>query len=439
VFFIYKGLTWLALAAAPFYVLAAVLRRPGRWREVGERFGVLPPGLVASARGGIWIQAASVGELQLARHLAGALHQAHAGIPIVVSVTTPAARRLGSRPPAGTVGCFTFPVDLPPVVRRVVGLLRPRLFIALETELWPNLYETLRRRGVPVALANGRVSDTSMRRYARVTGLLARTLDAVRLACTRTGEDARRFRDLGLPANRVVAVGDLKFDREPPAADEIPADLRSLFSQSRVLIAGSTHPGEEEVAIESGRQAAVPEGPSVLIVLAPRHLARLPAVERLVERTGLPWWRRSALPAGDETMPASPLSILILDSHGELSRLYPGARACLLGGTLAPVGGHNPLEAAGAGVPVVTGPHVSNVTDLVAALRAGGGLIQAGDPAEAASHLARLLSDDEESRRRGRAARAALEANRGATRRTVDRIGGLLGATLEGGRRAETA
>jgi 3-deoxy-D-manno-octulosonic-acid transferase len=357
----------------------------------------------------------------------------------VVSVTTPAARRLVSRPPAGTAGCFTFPVDLPPVVRRVVGLLRPRLFIALETELWPNLYETLRRRGVPVALANGRVSDTSLRRYARVPGLLARTLAAVRLACTRTGEDARRFRELGLPADRVVAVGDLKFDRETPTADEIPEDLRSLFAERRVLIAGSTHPGEEDVAIQAGRQAAGPEEPPVLVVLAPRHLDRLPAVERLLERSGQPWWRRSALPAGGEAGPAPPLAIMLLDGHGELSRLYSGARACLLGGTLAPVGGHNPLEAAGAGVPVVTGPHVANVADIVAELRAGGGLIQAGNPEEAASHLARLLSDDQESRRRGRAARGVLEANRGATERTVDHISEVLGATLHGDRRADTA
>jgi 3-deoxy-D-manno-octulosonic-acid transferase len=340
------------------------------------------------------------------------------------------------------VGCFTFPVDLPPVVRRVVGLLRPRLFIALETELWPNLYDALRRQAVPVALANGRISDASLGRYLRVPGLLTRTMAAVRLACTRTGEDARRFRELGLSADRIAAVGDLKFDLETPTADELPAALRSLFAERRVLIAGSTHPGEEEVAIETGRRAATREESPVLVVLAPRHLDRLPAVERLLDRSGLPWWRRSALPAsGDAGTCGVPrtLAILLLDSHGELSRLYPGARACLLGGTLVPVGGHNPLEAAAAGVPVVTGPHVSNVTDLVAELSAGGGLIQAGDPDEAASHLARLLSDGDESRRRGMAARQVFEANRGATERTVGHIQALLGATLVGDRRADKA
>jgi 3-deoxy-D-manno-octulosonic-acid transferase len=239
-----------------------------------------------------------------------------------------------------------------------------------------------------------------------------------------------------------MAVGDLKFDRETSDIDEVPADLRALFAGRRVLIAGSSHPGEEEIAIAAGREASGTDGPPVLVVLAPRHLERLPAVERLLARSGLPWWRRSALPLADEHIDpglSSPLGILLLDGHGELSRIYPGARASLLGGTLVPVGGHNPLEAAGAGVPVVAGPHLANVADLAAELRAGGGLIQAGVPEEAAAHLARLLSDAEESRERGAAARQVVEANRGATARTVRLVTELLGPALDGDRRAVQA
>jgi 3-deoxy-D-manno-octulosonic-acid transferase len=426
VFLVYRGLTWLALGAVPFYVLIALLRRPGRWREVGERFAVLPPSLVRACRNGIWIQAASVGELQLARVLVEALGRRRTQCPMAVSVTTPAARRLAPALLPETVACFTFPVDLPPVVRRAVGTLRPRLFVALETELWPNLYDALNRRGIPVVLANGRISDAGLRRYRRVRGLMRRVLAAVSLVCSRSEEDADRFRELGISAGRIVALGDLKFDRPPPRAEGIPSDLFPVLDARRVLIAGSTHGGEDEVALEAARLAAAgADGPPILVVLAPRHLERVADVERLLSHSGLPWARRSRVARG-QTGPEGRLAVMLLDTHGELSRLYPAARACLLGGTLAPVGGHNPLEAAAAGVPVVTGPHIANVPELVATLQAAGGLIVADDAESMARHLARLLVDREESQRRGEAARQTLEAHRGATARTIEHLQELL-------------
>ncbi len=244
-YLLYRGLTWLACALVPPYALASLLRRPGRWRELGDRLALFPTSLRREASGAVWIQAASVGELELARLLAPALAAARPGLRLVVSVTTPAARSLLAAPLPGVAATFTFPLDLPPVVARAVRQLHPRLFIALETEIWPNLFEALRQRSVPVALVNGRISDASLARYRRLPGLLARALAAVRLVCARTPRDAERFQELGVAGSRVAVCGDLKFDRRPPAAGDLAPDLAARLRGRRVLVAGSTHPGEE--------------------------------------------------------------------------------------------------------------------------------------------------------------------------------------------------
>ncbi|MFQ5669435.1 MAG: 3-deoxy-D-manno-octulosonic acid transferase [Acidobacteriota bacterium] len=432
---LYKILTWLAVGLAPFYILATLVRRPRDVREVAERFGVLSGELVETARGGLWIQAASVGELQIARLLSRSISARHPDLPIVLSATTPTARAVSSCPVPGTVGYFTFPLDLPPVAARIVRLLRPRLFIAVETEIWPNLYQSFHRRGIPVALVNGRISDRSLEHKRWLRGPVAHALSAVALVCARGAEDAARFRRLGVPTTRVVNAGDIKFDRSQPQKEEIASDVLHLARGHRVLVAGSTYGNEEEVVLAGARRAGATEEDPLLVILAPRHREHLPEVELLLERSGLPWIRRTSLSGGAAWSPGAlqdGIRVLLLDTHGEMAALFAMADVAFLGGTLVPVGGHNPLEAAVAGVPQVAGPYLENVTEAVQVLSAAGALLVAADGQTAARHLGHLLAEAQERHRRGNAAVDALAAHRGALSRTLSLLDPLLQNTAPG-------
>ncbi len=423
-YFLYKTLTWLALAGAPFYAAGSLLRHPRGWRVVSERLGLPAQVLVERGRGGIWIQAASVGELQIASLLARRLeNHGQVAAPINISVTTTSARRLLLQAPPATGAAFTFPLDLPPVVARVVRRLRPALFVAVETEIWPNLFHRLRCQAVPIALVNGRISDRGLQRYRLFPGLMGHALGAVHLVCARTQEDARRFSELGVPAARIQVTGDLKMDRPAPQAAAVAAELQPWLTGRRVLVAGSTHAGEEDAALEAGRLAAAAGAPCT-VVLAPRHLDRVGEVARLLEQAGVPWCRRSRMTVSPP--PADPLRVVLLDTHGELAGLYAAAHVALLGGTLVPVGGHNPLEAAAAGVPQISGPQRANVRDITASLEKSGALLAAADGGAAARLMAALLGDSEQATARGLQGRRLLDGQRGALERTVQALTAIL-------------
>ena len=423
-YFLYKTLTWLALLGAPIYAAGGLLRKPRGWRVIAERLGLHSQALVQRGHGGVWIQAASVGELQIAILLARRLQgTGPGGLPISLSVTTTAARRLLLAAPPASGAAFTFPLDLPPVAARVVRRLRPVLFVAVETEIWPNLFNRFRRGAIPVALINGRISDGSLQRYRRLPGLMRRALGAVHLVCARTEEDARRFTELGVPSERIRITGDVKMDMPAPSAAAVAGELLPWLNGRRVLVAGSTHAGEEEPAVEAGRRAAAAGVPAT-VVLAPRHLDRVGEVARFLERAGVAWCRRSRMTASPP--PADPLRVVVLDTHGELAGLYATAHVALLGGTLVPVGGHNPLEAAAAGVPQVIGPRRENVREIAAGLEAAGALLPAADAGEAAELLSEMLMDGENASIRGEAGRRLLEGQRGALARTVEALTSLL-------------
>jgi len=423
-YFLYKTMTWLALLGSPFYAVGSLVLRPSSWRVVGERLGFPAPGVVKRGRGGIWIQAASVGELQIARLLASRLED-HGKVvtPTNISVTTTTARRLLVATPPPTGAAFTFPLDLPPAVARVVRRLRPALFVAVETEIWPNLFRRLQRGAVPIALVNGRISDRGLRRYRRFPGLMRHALGAVHLVCARTPEDARRFFELGVPAARILVTGDLKMDQPAPRAAAVAAEMQPWLDGRRVLVAGSTHAGEEDAALAAGRLAAA-AGVPCTVVLAPRHLERTGEVTRLLEQGSVPWCRRSTMAASPP--PDDPVRVVLLDTHGELADLYVAAHVALLGGTLVPVGGHNPLEAAAAGVPQVSGPRRENVREATAGLEQAGALLAAADAGEAAHLMAALLGDSAQATARGLAGRRLLERQRGVLERTVQALTALL-------------
>jgi len=414
------------LAAIPGFLI----RRVWRGREpllLGQRLGFVPlrPGPPR-----LWVHAVSVGEAMAAIPLVRALRARWPETEVVIStVTGTGARVVRDRLPEVSA-LIAFPLDFPFAVQAAVSRIAPRGFIALETELWPNLLRTLARRGIPSVVVNGRISDRSYRRYRLVRRLFRRTLAEVTGFGMQSEEDARRIIGLGAPPERVVVTGNLKMEAPGvEGADRLWRRLLHLADTEPIWIAGSTHRGEEEQLFETLERVRAEGGPLTLI-LAPRHPERVGEVEELLARRGLPGVRRSRLPAERS---GAERPVILLDTVGELASLYAAADVVFVGGSLVPVGGHNMIEPALLGKAVVFGPHVENFREAATLLLEAGGAIQVRDRDGLAEAVHRLLRDPGERRRLGAAAREAVRARQGATARTIELLKRVLGEPRSGG------
>jgi 3-deoxy-D-manno-octulosonic-acid transferase len=398
---------------APLWLL-----RP-RWREgLRERLGAGAE-RVARTQGGrqqVWVHAVSVGEVVAISRLVEELDRRMGGGAVVISTTTRTGQHL-ARERFGGGRCFYFPLDLPWVVRAVVEVLRPRLLVLAESELWPNVLSELEQRRVPVVVVNARISDRSLPRYRRLRNVWRPFLRTLSLVLAQTEEDARRFVEVGVPEDRVRLGGNLKYDARPPRSVAVVELLRRHFSpEARVVVAGSTLEDEERVLLEAwpGICARVPEA---VMVLAPRHperFARVAALARelgtrLIERSG---WSGGAVPEG---------SVFLLDSIGELGSVYGLASVAFVGGSLVEAGGHNPLEPARFGVPVVMGPHYANFRSVVEALRTAGGL-RVVERAEVGEAIAGLLENAGAASAMGERGKRVFDEQAGATERAVEAV-----------------
>jgi 3-deoxy-D-manno-octulosonic-acid transferase len=367
----------------------------------------------------IWIQAVSVGEVEVAATLVAELRALRPSIFLVVTSTTPAGvallrRRLGDTAPA--VGLRPCPVDLRPSVRRFLDATRPRLLILVETELWPVTLREAGRRGIPVLIANGRLSERSVRGLRLARPFFARALAAVTLVAARTAGDARRFASLGIPADRIFVAGDLKLDRVRPPRPPFAARVDSLAVGRPVVVAGSVNDEEIDLMLDT-RQRLAAAGLDALFLLAPRRPGSFDAVAGRIARAGVPFVRRST-----DDLAAARADVFLLDTLGELAGAYLCGDAALLGGTWAPKGGHNVLEPLRAGLGVVHGPSVRNIRETLLP----DATYEAADAGAAAAALARLLSDDALRRRARDAATELFETGKGATRRAAEAAIGLL-------------
>lgn len=410
----------------PLWGPALLLR--SRYREgLGQRLARYGPELKAirTAGGVLWVHAASVGEVRAVMPLLERLRTRAAECPLVLSVTTPTGHRLARSLLDGPV-CY-LPLDLPWIVRRAVRELRPRLLLLAETELWPNLLAALHARGCPVALVNGRISPRAFPRYRLIRPLVSQALGAVALCCMQSEADAERIRALGADPARVVVTGNLKFDQPLPAlVGASLSELTPLIGAKPVVVAGSTHAGEEAALLEAcaALRARFPE---LVLVLAPRHPGRFDEVAALVTRSGEPWIRRSHLRGAIN--PPHP-AVVLLDSVGELPQAYALATVVFVGGSLVPVGGHNVLEPAAWGKPVLFGPSMENFQEIGMLMVQAGGGIQVSDRLALATTLERLLSSPQEAAMAGERGRALLEQHRGAVARTCGVIEPLLGQAV---------
>jgi 3-deoxy-D-manno-octulosonic-acid transferase len=342
-------------------------------------------------------------------------------LPLLVSTVTDTGRAVAEQRLPAKQFVF-FPLDFGWAVRAVLDRLGPRAVLLTETEIWPNFIRACGSRGIPVVLVNGRISPRSFPRYRRVRGLFARVLQGIRLFCMQTPGDAGRILELGAPKERVHVVGNLKFDLAVAGDPEDGPAVRQMLGlppARPILVAGSTHRGEEVLVLEAF-QAVRRASPDLTLLLAPRHPERLAEVEGVLERFGLPWNRRSRLPA--ETAAA----VILVDSMGELARLYAAGTVVFVGGSLVPIGGHNVLEPAAYAQPVLFGPHMGNFADMGRLFLEQRAALQVRDAGELAGEILRLLLDPALAKRMGEAGRAIVDTHRGAGRRTVDLLETLL-------------
>lgn len=396
-------------------------RAPAYARRIAERFAF---GLPPLQPGGIWVHAVSVGESIAAAPMIRALRERHPQLPITVTCMTPTgSERIRAMFGDQVQHCY-LPYDLPWAAARFQRLLKPKLAVIMETELWPNHIHQCHKRGVPVVLANARLSERSARGYARFHKLTAPMLAELSWLAVQTEAEAERFRTLGARPEAVTVTGSIKFDlRIDPELPIRAADLRQQWAaeQRPVWIAASTHAGEDEIILAAHRQLLA-ERPDALLLLVPRHPERFNPVFELCRREGFAAVRRST----GEPVPAA-TSVLVGDTMGELLFLFALADIAFVGGSLVPNGGHNLLEPAALGKPVLSGPHLFNFLDIAAQLRDNGALIEVADAETLQSAVASLWRDSAAATHMHDAGLAVLRANQGALERLLAGLARLLG------------
>jgi 3-deoxy-D-manno-octulosonic-acid transferase len=418
--FLYDVILFLALlVASPFLIPKVLLGGHG----LKERLGFWPREYFTDTEASpvLWIHAASVGEVHSLAAFLPALKKTARGYRWILSVTTRAGRDRAAQIHDEIDRIFYLPIDLSFVIKRVLRLVDPKILLLTETELWPNLIIQARRRGIKVALINGRMSRRSHSRYRLIKNLLAQTLASMDLLCIQTEQDAQRFKTLGAEASKIAVTGNFKGDLlAVPQMRGERMRMRSLLGiqqRDRVLVAGSTRPGEEEQiaqAIVHLQRKKVP----LRAIVAPRHVKRTKSVSRILEEQGLIVQRFSQI---EEPLPMA-WNVIVVDTLGQLLHLYSAADVAFVGGSLLPYGGHNPLEPASYGIPVLFGPHMDHCRRSAQLLLQTGGGMEVKDGKELRDVAARLFQSAQESAQRGGAALEVVKSEMGSVDRTVQAL-----------------
>ena len=417
---LYTLLFHLALPVVLVRLLWRARRAPAYRQRIAERFAVGLPELRA---GGIWVHAVSVGESIAAAPLIRELKARYPDLPITVTCMTPTGSERIRALFGDTVQHCYLPYDLPWAASRFLQKLQPKLAVVMETELWPNHIHQCARRGIPVALANARLSERSARGYGRFARLTAPMLAELSLIAAQTEVEAARFRQLGARASCVQVTGSIKFDLSvDPALPERAALLRRQWgAEARpIWIAASTHTGEDEILLASHR-LLLAKRPDALLILVPRHPERFGSMLELCRKQDFKTVRRSL-----EELPNADTQVVLGDTMGELLFLFALADVAFVGGSLVPTGGHNLLEPAALGKPVVTGPHLFNFLDIAAQLRDAGALVEVGSAPELATEILSFWTDSARAEQARTAGLGVLRNNQGALGRLLTALGALL-------------
>ena len=433
-FFYNLGLIVALVASAPWWLWRMATTHKYR-QGLAERVGFVRRELTqrptgtrspANARPVIWLHAVSVGEVLAVGRLVTELDRALPDYRVLVSTTTRTGQDL-ARSRFGADRVFYCPLDLPWAVRSFLRALEPRLLVLAETEFWPNLLHACFRRGIPVAVVNARISDRSWPRYRRLQRLWRPILRRLAQVLAQSETDAQRLRALGCAAEAVSVAGNLKFDVRAAGESEATHELKTVMQGLRMVVAGSTLEGEEAALLEVWPRLLKADS-ALAMVIAPRHPERFSAVASLLEQSGVPWTRRSAWrtdQAGPQLL--VPGQIVLLDTIGELASVYSLASVAFVGGSLVPAGGHNPLEPAQFGVPIVMGPSYNNFRAITDDLL-GHGALRITTKEDLAKVFLGLLQDRAAAEAMGARARQVFAEQAGATARCVEALRRLLAA-----------
>lgn len=415
--------TFLLYLLTPFILLRLLwrgFRSPAYWKRWKERFGYLPFQVAGPS---IWIHAVSVGEAQAATPLVNALRERYPHQAIVVTTTTPTGSERVREAFGDSVLNAYICYDTPGMVRRFLDQLRPAIAIIMESEIWPNLFGQCERRGIPLLIVNARLSPQSTMRYQRIPGLTRSTLAHVTAVAAQSDIDAERYASIGMEPSRIHQTGSIKFDvKLPVSLKEQAAVVRRNWGVNRsVWIAASTHEGEEDIILRAYDRVRKAQ-PNALLVLVPRHPERFNRVANQCRKQGYSVVLRSENRPCDDTT-----AVFIGDSMGELVIFYAASDVAFVGGTLVLIGGHNILEPAALGIPVLTGPYLHNFEEISQKLIAAGVCVQINDEKQLADTVIRLLKDADLRFSMGEKGRAVVEENRGALESVLELIADHIG------------
>ncbi len=419
------------LAAAPVMAPLQILKLMRSGRPIAPLWERLRgPFLSKGDKPRIWVHAVSLGEVSAGRPLVRLLSAANPDYEVVVSASTETGRDHAARL-YGMERSFACPLDFSWTVSKAFDSVNPALLVLLELEVWPNLVAEAMRRNVPVAVVNGRITDRSAQGYMRFKNALASTFGGIGLYAVQTDAYAERFAAIGAPRERIVVTGSMKYDcsvvvGNPEKRDAMRRRLL-LRPESLVLVAGSTHPGEEQAVAEAATKLSA-RFPNLRLVLVPRHVNRVGQLVKDLSSWGFSAVRKTAIDAAGVTCrpPIGPKEAMLVDTTGELGDVYHAADVVFVGGSLIPHGGQNVIEPAGLGLPVLWGPHTFNFDDAVARILAAGGGQMVKDGAELAAALEELLADPRRRQMMGAAAQQSIARAQGAAEKTAEMLKRML-------------
>ena len=432
-------------------------------REFPERFGryaLVKEKELLSGEDRIWIQAVSVGEVAACKSLIPLLKKSFPRHDLVISTITKAGNDLAKKLFSKDAAIIYFPIDFSFTVRRAVKYIKPRLYIMIETEIWPNLLKELLLNSVPSVMINGRISDRSIGKYRLVKPILKNVLSKIDALCMQDTIDAERIIELGAPPGRVKVTGNMKFDVEVPAnveASDVVRRSLSLNEDDPLFVAGSTHSGEEEAIVEAFKELIL-DFPKIKLLIAPRHIDRVKEVEKIIKKSGLDSIRISRIcllperhceepkatkqsqkqdcfaPSGlamtEDIFARNDISatarVLILDTIGHLNEVYSAATLVFVGGSLVKHGGQNPIEPAVLGKAILFGPHMFNFRSITEVLLKEGAALQVAGKEDLVKNLKMLINDPMRRSKIGDNAKKVIAQNRGATRKNLEKISEIL-------------
>ena len=410
--------TTLFTLGLPFIILRLIwrgFRAPAYWQRWPERFGASP---ILAKKPVIWIHAVSVGEVEACRPLVKALQLEYPEHQLLITTMTPTgSARVKLLFTDSVVHCY-LPYDLPFAIKRFINRTKPQFGIIMETEIWPNLLGVCHQLGIPLVLANARMSERSAKGYARFPSFTRSVLNDLSLIAAQSQDDKKRFQQLGAENKKIHAIGNLKYEINLAASlKEQASAMRNMWDNNRpVLVAASTHEGEEEMLLNAARQIRA-HFADLLLIIVPRHPERFDRVAALAQKSGVKTLRRS------EHKPCpSDIQVLIIDTMGELPLFYATSDVAFVGGSLVPHGGHNLLEPAILGRAVVTGPHFFNFNDITKQFLAANAAIQVDNTEELAQTIVTLLQNSQQRAQMSEAGLKLIANSQGASTRLVNLI-----------------